>query len=434
MKAAFGKISITPPINDTFPDFFFHPEGVLDEIYARVAILEADSSPIVMVTLDVLGIGVAEIADLESAISKDVIIATERIWITGSHSHSAPILCPIDLYGGFSPYFTGLKDRLISLIATLMLQLQPVTIQFGQSTCDFNVNRRLIDANGNCRMAPNPSGVVDKSVPVIAFRRVDKTLIGILFSYCCHPTILLGPKISGDYPGWAQNTLEKKYDSAVALFLPGVFGNVRPYLNSGDHFRPGTESEAISCGHVLAKAVEDGIENCHYLTVNALNAWRSTPHLPLDKPLSKDELGKIAAQSITFQRASNPTQTWQDGFNIAQRQWVQKVRLEQIENRVPTHQKYTFSRLQLGNLNLVGLSGEFFLEYGIHAQLQRGDEKTLVFGYTQGCQTYVPTAEALVQGGYEVHAYKRWKQSAPFKIEVEDVVKNGISDLMSYQS
>ena len=86
------------------------------------------------------------------------------------------------------------------------------------------------------------------------------------------------------------------------------------------------------------------------------------------------------------------------------------------------------------HLNLVGLSGEFFLEYGIHAQLQRGDEKTLVFGYTQGYQTYVPTAEALAQGGYEVHAYKRWKQSAPFKIEVEDVVKNGISDLMSYQS
>ena len=97
MKAAFGRVSITPPINDTFPDLFFDPEGTLDEIYARVAILEADSAPIVLVALDVLGIGLAEIADLETDISNAVIIDTEKIWILSSHSHSAPILCPIDL-------------------------------------------------------------------------------------------------------------------------------------------------------------------------------------------------------------------------------------------------------------------------------------------------------------------------------------------------
>ena len=113
------------------------------------------------------------------------------------------------------------------------------------------------------------------------------------------------------------NTLEEKYDSAVALFLPGVFGNVRPYLNSGDHFRSGTESEAISCGHTLAKAVEDGIENCCYLTVNVLNAWRSKPHLPLDKPLSKDELG--TAHGCCWFMHLSPT-----GFGVAVgwRQWA----------------------------------------------------------------------------------------------------------------
>ena len=40
MKAAFGRVSITPPINDTFPDLFFDPEGTLDEIYARVVIFD----------------------------------------------------------------------------------------------------------------------------------------------------------------------------------------------------------------------------------------------------------------------------------------------------------------------------------------------------------------------------------------------------------
>ena len=92
MKVAFGKVSITPPINNTFPDFFFQPEGVLDEIYARAAILDAGSSPVIIVALDVLGVGVAEVADLETALSDKIGIATERVWIAGSHSHSAPIL------------------------------------------------------------------------------------------------------------------------------------------------------------------------------------------------------------------------------------------------------------------------------------------------------------------------------------------------------
>ena len=69
MEAAFGKVSITPPINDTFPDFFFQPEGVLDEIYARVAVLKAGLSPVIIVTLDVLGIGVADIKRISHSLS-----------------------------------------------------------------------------------------------------------------------------------------------------------------------------------------------------------------------------------------------------------------------------------------------------------------------------------------------------------------------------
>jgi hypothetical protein len=136
-------------------------------------------------------------------------------------------------------------EEIVYLIVGLLQELQPISVQFGRSTCDFNVNRRRIDENGNCSMAPNPDGIVDKSVPVISCRNEDNILIGVLFSYCCHPTILLGPKISGDYPGWAQLILEEEYDSAVALFLPGVFGNVRPHLDAGDRFRPGTEADAI---------------------------------------------------------------------------------------------------------------------------------------------------------------------------------------------
>ena len=115
IDAAFGKVSITPPINDVYPDFFFKPSGVLDDIFARIAVIQANESPALVIAVDTLGIGIAEIAELENALTNATGVPSNRIIITSSHSHSAPILCPIDLYGGFSPYFDGVCARLTQL-------------------------------------------------------------------------------------------------------------------------------------------------------------------------------------------------------------------------------------------------------------------------------------------------------------------------------
>ena len=112
------------------------------------------------------------------------------------------------------------------------------------------------------------------------------------------------------------------------------------------------------------------------------------------------------------------------------RQWVQQIRLEQVERRVPTAVDYTFSRWDIGDVHWITFSGEFFLEYGLYAQSLLGADRTFTLGYTQGCQTYVPTAQALTEGGYEPNAYKRWHQSAPFAPEVEETVKTVIHELV----
>ena len=119
------------------------------------------------------------------------------------------------------------------------------------------------------------------------------------------------------------------------------------------------------------------------------------------------------------------------GYQLAMRQWVQQVRLEGSEHRVPTAMEYTFSRWDIGDVHWITFSGEFFLEYGLYAQSLLGADRTFTLGYTQGCQTYVPTAQALVEGGYEPNAYKRWHQSAPFAPEVEETVKAAIRELVN---
>ncbi len=439
IKAAFGKVTITPPIHGVYPDFFFGiPTGVLDDIFVRIATMQGGNSPAIVVAVDTLGLGVAESTALEGAIAAATGISPERILITSSHSHSAPILCPVDLYGGFSPYFDGLCERAAQLAKALLSRLEPVTLSFGKSQCDFNVNRRLITADGNCVMLPNRDGVVDKSVPVLAGHRADGSLAGVFFSYCCHPTILLGPEVSGDYPGQAQLALEARHDGCVALYLPGMFGNVRPYLvDSQGRFRGGTPSDAMRCGSELADAVDEALKTGEQVRVEAIHTWRMKRPLPLAAPPSRRELDAIAAQAISTAQASDAEKarraSWDTGYQFAMRQWVQQVRLEQAENRTPVSVDYTFSRWDIGDVRWLTFSGEFFLEYGLYALERFGADRTFTLGYTQGCQTYVPTAKALSEGGYEPNAYKRWRQSAPFAPGVEEAVKDAIRELAALE-
>ena len=437
VEAAFGKVSVTPPINGVYPDFFFGiPSGVLDDVYARIGIVRVSDTPVLVLAVDTLGFGVAEISVLEDVIHNATGIPSTRILITGSHSHSAPILCPIDLFGGFSPYFDGLCDRVGKLAKDLLSRMEPATLSFGKSSCDFNVNRRRITSEGNCVSGPNPDGVVDKSVPILACHRADGSLAGVFFSYCCHPTILLGPEVSGDYPGQAQLALEARHRQSVALYLPGMFGNVRPNLSDGDgRFRKGTPIDAMHCGSQLADAVDNALKICGPISVEAIRTQRLRCPLPLDKPPSRQMLDEIAAQAVRSAQVNEEEKVGRSAYyagnQLAMRQWVQQIRLEEAEDRVPTAVEYTFSRWDIGDVHWITFSGEFFLEYGLYAQELLGADRTFILGYTQGCQTYVPTAQALVEGGYEPNAYKRWRQSAPFAPEVEEVVKAVIRELAS---
>ena len=437
IEAAFGKVSVTPPINDVYPDFFFGiPSGVLDDVYARIGIIRAADTPVLVLAVDTLGFGVAEISELEDVIGSATGIPPTRILITGSHSHSAPILCPVDLFGGFTPYFDGLCDRVGELASDLLSHMEPATLSFGKSSCDFNVNRRVITPEGTCVSGPNPDGVVDKSVPIVACHRADGSLAGVFFSYCCHPTILLGPEVSGDYPGQTQLALEARHRQSVALYLPGMFGNVRPNLSEGDgRFRKGTPIDAMHCGSQLADAVDDALRICEPVSVNTIRTRRLHRPLPLDKPPSRQTLDEIAAQAVKSAQVSDEEkarQSWYHaGYQLAMRQWVQQILLEGLEHRTPTAVDYTFSRWDIGDIHWITFSGEFFLEYGLYAQSLLGADRTFTLGYTQGCQTYVPTAQALVEGGYEPNAYKRWRQTAPFAPEVEESVKAVIRELVN---
>lgn len=425
MLAAFDRFCITPPLGGTWPEAFIDLRaGVLDDVHARLLWVDDGAGRgggALLVSLDVLMVGLPELQRLETALVQATGLAPEAVWIMVSHSHSAPIVGAIDDYTGLGPYWQAVCAQAAVTAGKLRDCLQPVRLERGTGTCDFNVNRRLPGPNG-CSMRPNLEAVCDKNVPVLAFRGDDGALVGLCYSYCCHPTILLGPQISGDYPGQTSLALEAEHDGTVALFLPGTFGNVRPHLvdEQGDFRRNCTADDAADCARQLQVAVNQSLATTDHCQVNAVTARRILHDLPLAQLPTTDEIDEI----LRLQ--------WQDlaqlpavaiHQQLGLRSWAQAV--EAARAQPPTGMAFRFSYLALGPVQLVGMSGEFFLEYGIRAQQIFGAD-TIALGYTHGCQSYVPTDRALLEGGYEPGAWNRFRQLAPFAQGVEAAVDEAL--------
>jgi len=431
MLAAFDRFCITPPLGGTWPEAFIDLRcGVLDDVHARLLWVDAgtdqEGGAALLVSLDVLIVGLPELQRLETALVQATGLADEAIWIMVSHSHSAPIVGAIDDYTGLGPYWQDVCGQLGAIAGKLRHRLQPVRMERGTGACDFNVNRRLPGPDG-CSMRPNLEAVCDKDVPVLAFRAEDDTLVGLCYSYCCHPTILLGPQISGDYPGQTSLALEAEHDGSVALFLPGTFGNIRPHLvdEQGDFRRDCTADDVADCARQLQAAVNQALATAAPCTVDAVVAHRVLHDLPLDPLPTTDEIDEILRLQWQDPAQLPPVTVHQQ---LGLRNWAQSV--EAARAQPPTGMAFRFSYLALGPVQFVGMSGEFFLEYGIRAkQIFAAD--AIALGYTNGCQSYIPTDRALIEGGYEPGAWKRFGQMAPFAHGVEAAVGEGLLRLQA---
>src|SRR5699024_8591253 len=107
-------------------------------------------------------------------------------------------------------YTRSFSDKVIHLVEEAFHRLEPVTLYSGNGVARFQVNRRN-NKEATLSLQTHLIGPNDYAVPVI--KVIDRTgnLMAIAFGYACHNTTLSGYKWSGDYAGFAQISLEKRF-------------------------------------------------------------------------------------------------------------------------------------------------------------------------------------------------------------------------------
>ena len=417
LKAGAARMVITPPIGVPLSGYFA-AEGrketardVHDDLYARALVLNDGDRTIAVVTTDLIGLGVEELAAVREIVQRDAGIAPEHLVLACTHTHSGPIVHPFP-HSGLVPgqadeHYFHLLPRLIGSAVTMAVRRQrPARVGAASGNCYININSREMLPDGTLRGLPflgrNSKGITDREVGVL---RVDDaengTPIAVLLSYACHP-VVLGPnlEISADYVGYAVNFIEQTSGTGtVALFANGAQGD----MNSIVH--PGTYADAERLGVTLGAEVIKvalSIETNGNVHIKTATSRTELPLNPASTPERQREYTRFLEQEYQrFTVEGDAMRAWDIEMRLA----VAGYRLynrEQMTHPYVPAEVTAFSLIGEGvNVGLVSEPAELFCEYGMRARGQSPFTTTLVLGLANGFIGYVPTPNVYTEGGYE---------------------------------
>ena len=436
LRAGVARANITPPVACTWQGGYggrTQPaQGIHDHLTATALVVEGPAAGgeaperIALVSLDLVGLAPEQVARIRALAQELVGVHADHLMLCCSHTHGGPATRQSGPWPVNDVYIAALEQAVAGAIYEAAQRLEPVTLAFGHALASFNVNRRLRQPDGQMTMRPNPAGAVDRSVVVLRLDRHRQPESGmtageggsasplaVLFRFACHATAMGGQNylITADYPGAARRFVERTYGgragpttpflpSTTAMFLPGCFGNLRPNLTTAQGgFRSGTWEEVEALGRQLGAATVQAAESANNPTAN--RHWSREDGPAASGPLPAMPLGAASA-TVELRLEANPA---------GRPSWPAEVQV-----------------LRLGSAYLVGLPGEVFVEIGYRAQHAVADalaiptDRVLVQGYSNGSIGYVPTAAAILEGGYEVGAWKNSDRPAGFTGEAETLL------------
>src|SRR5688500_14934952 len=230
-RVGVAQVDITPDYPVRLSGFGFRraeSEGVNDHIFAKALVFADDQlGPAILITTDNLCVPDAITAEVARRLTLNTGLKRERLTITATHTHTAPMLKDVcsTLFGVPIPpehqtnidrYTAEFIDKLEQVGLAALKEVRPAQVSFGMGTVGFAINRRT------------KGGPVDHDLPLLAVHEPDGKLRALYFSYACHCVTLSDNKISGDWAGFAQRAIQADFPGAIALASVGCGADSNP--------------------------------------------------------------------------------------------------------------------------------------------------------------------------------------------------------------
>jgi putative membrane-bound dehydrogenase-like protein len=354
-------------------------EGVTQRIWAKALAFD-DGTPAVVVAVDNLGIPARMVAEVGERLRKKAKLPPERLAITATHTHTAPMLSGVapTLFGTdiakeqqqrIDRYTAELTDKLEQVALAALADRKPARLHWGIGKVDFAVNRRT------------KGGPVDRDLPVLIVRDLKGKVRAIYVNYACHCVTLSNNKISGDWAGYAQELIRDDFPDAIALVSVGCGADSNPRSGvTGDK-----TALAARQGAEIAREVKRLANG--YLTpvTGKLTASVRRFELPLADPPSREQWEAKAKRTDAI------------GYHA-------RVNLARLDRKEALKSKidYSVQTWRFGDsLAMVFLPGEVVVDYSLRLKRELDGLRLWINAYANDAPCYIPSERVLKEGGYE---------------------------------
>ncbi|MDB4561432.1 hypothetical protein N9298_00925 [bacterium] len=430
VKVAIFDVDATPPVGTMMAyDRVIRIEEL--GLRCRGIVIMGSGAPIVLCAVDWIGIGNASHDAFRDRIAKASGTTRERVAVHTLHQHDAPRsdfsaerllhqvgVTDIGLHEG--AFTREVLNRLDTAITSAIKSPTPLT-HVGCGTANVEKvasNRRILGPDGKvtatryttCRdpkLRAAPEGVIDPELSAISLWN-DQKLITVLTYYACHPQSYYRTGVpSPDFPGIARFLRGQDVPDVLHLHFNGAGGNI-----GAGKYNDGKNSNRLT----LARRVADGMKRATDAAVKVPLKpsdvkWAVAPvSLPPAKHLKRAELEEKLAQW-------KPNDYWGSADELA---WL---------NRCEGGSQIDLSCLSLGDIRIVHMPGELFVEYQLAAKAMRPDLKVAMAAYGDYGPGYIGTEIGYSQGGYETSA-----RASKVDKSCEKVLMDGMRTLLTEEN
>jgi hypothetical protein len=190
-----------------------------DPLFARALYL-CGRSDCLLVVLDLCLLAPVQARALRERLAAQTRVASERIAIACTHTHSGPDTGLSEVLNGRPPPdpVPRLLDAGQRAGEEAVAGAVPARLGVGRGESWIGRNRQRAD------------GPVDREVSILRVDRESGAPLAILYIHGCHPTVLGHDNraYSADWPGAASRRIEAELPGALAIFALGAHGDVDP--------------------------------------------------------------------------------------------------------------------------------------------------------------------------------------------------------------
>lgn len=396
-------VDATPPVGSWLA--YDRMEGCWSlGLRARGMIFFGMEKPVVICTVDWIGIANEGQDAFKEALAESAGTDTKHVAVHTLHQHDAPIcdfsaekilwkagLVPASFDGSFARIVI---ERLKEAVKEAKAVSVPIThIGTGTGIVEkVASNRRIDKVNGkqgamrgsSCKdisLRSKPEGLIDPDVSVISLWNGNQPVV-VLSYYAVHPqSYYLTKTANPDFPGVARFYRELEVPDALHLHFNGAGGDVSAgKYNDGSHIYRKLLADRLAEG--MRKAWEVSVAD----TVPLKEAgWKSEPlALPVADGVKEMVEQKMCSADMRF--LTN---------NISKLAWIYGREAGKMIN---------VACMAIGPARILFLPGELFVSYQLKAKNMRKDLFVALAAYGDYGPFYIGTEEAYAEGGYEIES------------------------------